>query len=112
MDLLREKRIERGLTQKELAKELGVSTNTLTKWENRYSRPSRKSIKMLSDYFDVPARMFINELVDAVNSVFAETDEDELWRRVDHHVIDYMGIPFEREKTDINGKLVKRGESQ
>ena len=61
MDLLREKRIERGLTQKELAKELGVSTNTLTKWENRYSRPSRKSIKMLSDYFDVPARMFINE---------------------------------------------------
>ena len=44
-------------------------------------------------------------LVDAVNGIFTETDKDELWRRLDHHVIDYMKIPFEREKTDINGKL-------
>lgn len=44
-------------------------------------------------------------LIDAVNSVFNDTEQDELWRRIDHHIIEYMGIPFDYERTDIDGNL-------
>lgn len=48
----------------------------------------------------------IKKLIDGVNKVFRdESDSFTFWHYIDHHVIDFMEIPFEREKIDLDGKV-------
>lgn len=51
----------------------------------------------------------INRLIAKVNQIFHEEDGDNFafWRHIDHHVIDFMGIPFDREKIGLDGNLEK-----
>ena len=50
---LRELRLEKGLTQKELAKELDMTQVTISYWESGEREPSINYIRALADYFDV-----------------------------------------------------------
>lgn len=43
-----------GLTQNDLAKKVGVTIQTISRWENGISVPSLESIKKLSELFNVP----------------------------------------------------------
>lgn len=43
-------RIKAFLTQEEFAEELGVSFNTINRWENGKQRPSLKVMKAIDDY--------------------------------------------------------------
>lgn len=55
MDLfhnLRELRIEQGLTQKELARQLSLSANIICEWEKGRCLPSIESLKKLSSIFE------------------------------------------------------------
>lgn len=50
----------------------------------------------------------VNRLITKVNQIFHEEDDNfTFWRHIDHHVIDFMGIPFDREKIDLDGNLEK-----
>jgi len=44
---LRNKRLELGLSQEELAHSLGVDTSTVTDWEKNRHKPTKKSMKKL-----------------------------------------------------------------
>ena len=46
-------RIEKKLTQKELANELNVSLKTISHWESGYSEPSIIFLKKLKEYFNI-----------------------------------------------------------
>lgn len=49
----------------------------------------------------------LKKAVDKMNEVLDESNNNtEFWRQLDHHVIDYLGIPFDHEKTDIDGNLI------
>lgn len=49
----------------------------------------------------------LKKTVDKMNEVLDESNNNtEFWRQLDHHVIDYLGIPFDHEKTDIDGNLI------
>ena len=52
-DILKELRLEKSLTQEELAKELNFSMSVVNKWENGKKNPSVDSLKILAKYFDV-----------------------------------------------------------
>lgn len=52
-DILKELRLEKSLTQEELAKELNFSMSVVNKWENGKKNPSVGSLKILAKYFDV-----------------------------------------------------------
>lgn len=51
--LLHEERIKKGLNGKELAEQLGCSQSMISRWEQGLTKPSKKSIKKLCDFFDV-----------------------------------------------------------
>lgn len=40
-------RLEKGITQIELARRVGVSINTIIKWENEISRPNEENYQKL-----------------------------------------------------------------
>lgn len=50
---LRELRIEKGLSQNELAKELGLSHAAISRWESDLRQPAASAIIMLAKYFGV-----------------------------------------------------------
>ena len=52
---LKELRVEKGLTQRELAQALSITVPTLSHWECGYQEPSFKDLIMLCKYFDVSA---------------------------------------------------------
>ena len=54
-EILRELRMEKGLTQKALAQELSITVPTLSHWECNYQEPSFKDLIRLCNYFDVSA---------------------------------------------------------
>ncbi len=62
-EILKELRIEKGLTQKELAKKLSVTVPTLSHWECGYQEPSFKDLISLCKFFEVSADYFLG-LVD------------------------------------------------
>lgn len=58
-NFIRELRQKQGMTQKELADQLGVSDKTVSKWENARGLPDISSIEALCKVFDIT----INELL-------------------------------------------------
>lgn len=59
-DILRELRLEKGLTQEQLAKELHFSLSIINKWENGKKKPGYDNLKIIMQYFGVSA----NDLFD------------------------------------------------
>ena len=58
-NFIKELRTEKGLTQKELADELGISNKTISKWETGNGLPDIISLQPLCDKFDIS----INDLL-------------------------------------------------
>ena len=52
-DRIRELRRKRGISQEELAEQLSISRQAVSKWESGQSMPDLDKIILLSDYFDV-----------------------------------------------------------
>jgi len=55
MKRLKELRIEKGLSQTQLAKEIGVNYRTISQYEKGINEPDIKTIKKLCDFFGVTA---------------------------------------------------------
>lgn len=53
MNRLKELRQEKKLSQKEIAKEMGISEKTLSRWENGESQIKPEKAQQLADYFGV-----------------------------------------------------------
>ena len=56
-----------GLTQKELAKYLGVSSITISRWERRVQNPSAKNLKKI---------IFLEDMIEK------ELDKPTIWARI------------------------------
>lgn len=54
-DIIRDLRIENGMTQQQLADELHFSMSIINKWENGKKNPSVEAIKIIAKYFKVSA---------------------------------------------------------
>ncbi len=52
---IKELRLTRGLTQKQLAKELEQAQSTIVYWEQNKQEPNITSLKKLCEFFDVSA---------------------------------------------------------
>lgn len=51
---LKELLIEKNVTQKKLAKETGISTSTISNYVSGARNISKRNLKKIADYFDIP----------------------------------------------------------
>lgn len=58
---LKRYRQDHGLTQAELAEQLGVSDKTISKWENGETYPSKRNMMKISETIDVPLEVMLVE---------------------------------------------------
>ena len=75
---LKEKRQEKNLTQKELAKMLYVSESTISKWEKDIAHPDITMVSKLSEIFDVTEHELITASVDVKSK--KEKADAKKWR--------------------------------
>ena len=59
MNIIKELRKKKGIQQKELAIEIGVSCPTVSEWESGKKDPSGDRLKKLSEYFGVDELMIL-----------------------------------------------------
>lgn len=53
MEDLKKRRLDAKMTQFELAKIVGVSINTIIKWENEVSTPKEENLNKLKEVFNI-----------------------------------------------------------
>ena len=53
MNIVRQLRLAKGIQQKELAIEIGVSSATVSDWEHGRKNPSGERLRKLAEFFDV-----------------------------------------------------------
>lgn len=77
-EFLKQKRLEKNLTQKELAEILFVSSSTISKWEKDVAHPDITLLPKLSNILDVTEHELITASVD--NSARQEKIQAKKWR--------------------------------
>ena len=66
---LRQHRIEKGLSQDDLAGAIYVSRQTISSWENNKTYPDMQSLLLLSDLFDVSVDSLVKGDVEEMKEV-------------------------------------------
>jgi len=99
MNIIRELRKKKGIQQKELSIEIGVSQPTVSDWEKGKKDPSSESLKKLAEYFGVDELVILGKgVVDLASneSVMPKTPE----ARIISECIDNM--PEEKRKQALS----------
>ena len=76
-------RISRGLTIRGMAKELGVSHSTITRWEQGRMHISHQALQLMADFLKVPPAYFFDTV-----SVDALLKESQIIRRLTQRISD------------------------
>ena len=84
MNLIKELRKQRGLSQSQLAKEINISKKTLADWENERRNPNEYNYKKLSSFFDVP--------IDTLKAQIVITNDKELMKDIIKNKTDYNDL--------------------
>ena len=71
-------RTNKGLTQEQLAEQLHVSGQAVSKWENETSTPDITMLPILADYFGIP----IDDLITAYKNCSTDTVLGVIWAHV------------------------------
>ena len=87
---MRELRNEKGLSIRELAKEIGISHNTLAAYERHDMMPSLENGYIMAEYFEIPIEYFLKG-----KKVFTDFNDStllELFRDVDEMNTEYRTL--------------------
>lgn len=60
---IKKARLEKGLTQKEIAQKIGISQPTYTQWENGTRNPKRETLIKIATALDVPIALLYDDYV-------------------------------------------------
>lgn len=80
---IKELRLEKGILQKELAKEINVARNTVTQYEKNLARPSYEVLVAIAKYFNVSTDYLLGLEDDAGIKTYDKT--------FNNHIIDNHG---------------------
>lgn len=111
---LKELRTEKGFTQRELAKIIGLSPNSICEWEKGRCEPSIESLKALSLLFECSIDHLTGNTDDFGNITIKNPPTEKLSAE-DKELLEYFHTLTKSEKiqvTEYTRYLSERGESQ
>lgn len=100
---LKHLRIQKGLTQEELSKQLDKDYSTIGKWENGTRSPIMSDVLKVADYFEVP----VGDLITTNLSLNNNFDELELLFSKNKDILteddkEYIKFIVEKRKKEID----------
>lgn len=92
-DILKQLRIEKGLTQKEVAQHFGIAQSNYQQWESGKRSPSGETLEKLADFFKVSTDFLLGR--NPVERVGLDKFIEELERRYDDVIVlSFMNSDF------------------
>ena len=86
---INELRTDRGISQEQLAKDIDVATNTISRWENASNKPKLPELDRLAEYFGIHISSFFPPDPEQAGSFLARStkglDKDDL-KEVDRFI--------------------------
>lgn len=103
-DNLKKIRKEHGLSQAQLAKELGLGVSTIGMYESNIRKPSYDVLKKMSDYFNVPIDFLINDgnTKDNIAIEYYISQIEKLAEKEQQQILDFIEFVFKNHKDDKN----------
>ena len=109
--LIRQKRLEKGLNQKELSKRVGVSRQVINMWENNHMAPKPDSWKRLAEFLEIPVDVLLDFNIvrqcQNLGQVIAKKREEKGYSQIDLAVKTGMTLPMIK-KWEMNSATPKR----
>lgn len=68
-------RRQRGLSQEQLAQELGVSRQAISKWEQSSAMPESEKLVLIAQFFGVTLDQLVNDLPETPSKPYIETEK-------------------------------------
>ena len=77
-DILRDLRTERGISQRELGRQIGIAYSTIARYEKGVNKPEYHNMKKLSEFFGVSMSSMLSlDGIDFIPSMLLERIEDK-----------------------------------
>ena len=89
---IKEAREMNGLTQKQLAEEIGITSSSIANYENEVSHPKEEILYALLDVLKVDANFLFQDCVKLRSKRVNSEEDDEMMRR--YHILDAHGREF------------------
>lgn len=97
-ELIKKKRLERGMTQEELAEKVGVKKSAVAKWENgRVSEIKRSNLKMLSEALGVNPNELLGDIESDPVGVAHELADIYLDADLRSMIAAYKTLPYDKQ---------------
>ena len=103
MNIVKELRKKKGIQQKELAIEIGVSRPTVSEWESNKKDPSGERLKRLAEYFGV------DELVILGKGLFIPEDPKVAGKSETDQIIERLIAQLEGQPKTVEARIVSGG---
>lgn len=99
-DRLKEARLSRGLTQEQIAKQIGVAKSTFTGYEKGNSEPSMLTISKIMNVLKVDANFLWQDETNSLTELVVSLDEKALLRKyrdLDDHGREMVDFTLDKE---------------
>ena len=98
-DLIKKARLEKGLTQEELAEKVGVKKSAVAKWENgRVSEIKRSNLKNLADALGLNPTQLLGDIVRDPVGVADELADIYLDPELRSMIADYKKLSIDKQE--------------
>lgn len=103
MNIVKELRKKKGIQQKELALEIGVSRPTVSEWESNKKDPSGERLRKLAEYFGV------DELVILGRGIYMPEDPRIAGKSETDQIIERLLEQLGRQPKTVEARIVSGG---
>lgn len=104
MNIVKELRKKKGVQQKELAIEIGVSRPTVSEWESNKKDPSGERLKRLAQYFEVDELVILGKSVVDLNNPQNLSEAEQIKKML----LEKLGTPPKTDEAKIISKGIDR----
>jgi len=111
MNIVRELRIKKGIQQKELALELGISSAAVSNWEKGKSDPSGERLRKLSDFFGVDSLVVLGKVPDPA-TLFVPDDPASCGKSETEQIIERLLNQLENQPRTAEARILAKGVDQ
>ena len=105
MNIVKELRKKKGVQQKELALEIGVTQPTVSDWENNKKDPSGERLKRLAEYFGVDEL----DILGMNNPLFVPEDPKVIGKSETDQIIERLLKQLEAQPKTAEARIVSGG---
>ena len=110
MNIVRQLRLAKGIQQKELAIEIGVSPATVSDWEHGRKNPSGERLRKLAEFFDVEPLVILGSAsTHTQQNLFVPEDPNVCGKSETEQIIERLLEQLDNQPRTSEARLLAKG---